>query len=165
MGSMTRKRFFTFLIVAVILTSAAAVYAAEGGPLQYQPLEPILPGSAVPNDAQFASYLNGAITVLITIGAMLAVLWFVIGGVEYMTSEAVGKKSDAVSRMQAALWGLLLLAGAVLILQTINPNLLNFNLGSLGAIGRGTSNNPSAPQNTQPGGTPVTGTQTQVYGY
>jgi len=100
------------------------------GRLEYAPLEPLTPNTQTyPN---IGSYLNAAFSALLTLGALFAVVTFTIGGVVYMTSDAIGKKSAAVDRMKASIWGLLLLAASVLILQTINPGLLNFDLGDIG---------------------------------
>lgn len=115
--------------------------------LQYVPLEPLTPNAATYPD--LASYLSTAYSVLLTLGALIAVITFTIGGVVYMTSDAVGKKSAAVERMKAAVWGLLLLAASYLILQTINPNLLNFNLSTLGQVNNTNTANPGE----NPGGT------------
>ena len=97
-----------------------------GGNCTYTLLEP-LPGSfpsQVGNDTQFYAYLNGIIMMLIILGAMLAVVRFSIGGIIYMTSDIAGNRSKAKSQMWACIWGLLLLISAVLILKTINPNLI-----------------------------------------
>src|SRR6185295_2515146 len=50
-----------------------------------------------------------------------------VGGVMYMVSDIVNVKSRARERMWAAMWGLILIVVAYLILYTINPQLVNFS--------------------------------------
>jgi|GEM_PF-1828818 hypothetical protein len=59
------------------------------------------------------------------IGGILAVLMIVIGGIYYSVSGAVDKKSEGKEMITSALLGLLILFGSYLILQTVNPVLLN----------------------------------------
>jgi cell wall-associated NlpC family hydrolase len=76
------------------------------------------------------SYLNPMITAFIGICAILAFVMIVIGGIEYMTSELPGNKSDGKDRITNAIFGLLLALGAWTILNTINPNLLNSDIST-----------------------------------
>jgi hypothetical protein len=91
--------------------------------LPYTPLEPI-PGQPTDSKANFCSLLNTLFTILIYLGGMLAVLFLVLGGITYMVSEVVDKRSAARERIKAALWGLLLLLMSWIILNTINPQLV-----------------------------------------
>lgn len=80
-----------------------------------------------PQDCQgFIDYVKAFIKVMIGLAGVLAVLFIVIGGFQYMSSDAVFKKQEGKKKITRALWGLLLVLGSVLILQTINPNILNF---------------------------------------
>jgi hypothetical protein len=91
--------------------------------LPYTPLEPI-PGQATGSNATFCSLLNTLFTVLIYLGGMLAVLFLVLGGITYMVSEVVDKRSMARDRIKGALLGLLLLLMSWIILNTVNPQLI-----------------------------------------
>jgi hypothetical protein len=91
--------------------------------LPYTPLEPI-PGQAAGSNATFCSLLNTLFTVLIYLGGMLAVLFLVLGGITYMVSEVVDKRSMARDRIKGALLGLLLLLMSWIILNTVNPQLI-----------------------------------------
>lgn len=62
---------------------------------------------------------------------MFAVLTIVVGGIMYMTTDVTETKGAAKERIMASFYGLLLLIASVLILNTINPDLLNFNLDKL----------------------------------
>lgn len=141
----------TFLVLGITFVVLPVMALAAN--LDYTPLEPLSPGTT--SYQNIGSYLNAAYSVLLTLGALFAVVTFTIGGVVYMTSDAVGVKSAAVERMKAALWGLLLLAASVLILQTINPDLLQFDLLQ-------TSITKFQGPNTNPGGG---GTQQQTTYY
>jgi hypothetical protein len=61
------------------------------------------------------------------VAASLAVLMIVIGGVQYIMSDSVTSKPAAKERMISAMVGLFLLIIIALILETINPNLLNLD--------------------------------------
>ena len=73
-------------------------------------------------------YLNLMIKLFIGICAVLAVIMIVMGGIEYMTSELPGMKSEGKERIRNAILGLILALGAWTLLDTINPNLLNTNI-------------------------------------
>lgn len=91
------------------------------GSLVYTPLEP-LPGQvANPN---FCNLITLLFKYLIYIGGMVAVLFLVLGGISYMVSDVVDKRARARERIQAAVWGLLLLLSTWIILNTINPELV-----------------------------------------
>jgi hypothetical protein len=80
------------------------------------------PGAFIANFYQYSLYIAG----------ILAFGIIVYGGIRYMTSAGnPSAASDAKEWIEAALLGLLLLAGAYFILAVINPQLLNLNLPSL----------------------------------
>jgi len=58
---------------------------------------------------------------------MLAVLRVITGGFKYMTTEAIGAKGDARETIQGAVFGLILLLGSWLILNTVNPQILDLS--------------------------------------
>jgi len=58
----------------------------------------------------------------------LAVIMIIWGGIQYMSTDAISGKSEAKNTIQNAIWGLLLAISAWLILNTINPDLVKFNL-------------------------------------
>ncbi len=94
--------------------------------LSYTPLEP-LPYGGSGTSISLGQYLFAAFKVLIVAGGLMAVLAFVIAGISYMVSDVVNQKEWARSRMQSAVWGLILLLASWLILDTINPQLLTFS--------------------------------------
>jgi hypothetical protein len=83
------------------------------------------PGGFVANFYQYA----------LMVGGILAFGVVVYGGVRYMISAGnPSGQSDAKEWIQAAIMGILLLAGAYFILKVINPNLVNLTLPTLTQI-------------------------------
>lgn len=76
--------------------------------------------------------IGGYLAIIFKIGiglaGVLAVVMLVVGGIQYMSTDAFSEKADGKSRMMNAIIGLLLVLGAWVILNTLNPNLLIFNL-------------------------------------
>ena len=64
----------------------------------------------------------------ISVAATLAVAMIIWAGIQYATTEAITGKSDAKSHWEGAIWGLVLLLSAYLILRTINIDLVRVNL-------------------------------------
>lgn len=96
----------------------------------YEPLSP-LPGTTASGTSTVSSlggYITGLYKIVIGISIVLAVVLFMVAGLEWMTAEAVGKKEDAIKRINAVLFGLLLTIGSWLFLNTINPNIITLNI-------------------------------------
>jgi len=86
-------------------------------------LEPsIAGGEANPSPG---SYFKNLYEIGVGLAGVLAVLFIVIGGLEYIASAAnPSAKESAKKRIWAAIGGLLLALASYLILQTINPALV-----------------------------------------
>lgn len=122
---------------------------------QYVPLAP-LPGttqgdcvtdkngnvSGCTTDIQ--TYLPGIFKLAIGIAGVLAVLMIIIGGVEYITTDAIQGKSEGKARIQNALWGLVLVLVSWILLYTINPKLTVFNLNVEKTTVADTNNNSNS---------------------
>lgn len=94
----------------------------------YTPLT-VLPGTTnSEGQVTIDSYLPGIFNLTIGIAGVLAVLMILIGGVEYITTDAIQGKSDGKARIQNALWGLILVLVSWILLYTINPKLTVFDL-------------------------------------
>jgi len=96
---------------------------------KYVPLAP-LPGTTYDGtgNTDLQKYLPGAFNLLIGLSLVLAVLMIIFGGVQYMSTDAVFGKKEGKERITAALLGLLIVLGAFLLLQTIDTNLVNFQI-------------------------------------
>lgn len=73
-------------------------------------------------------YLPGMFKLLIGLSAVAAVLNIVIGGFQYMSSDAIQSKGAGRERVKNSIYGLILVIGAWIILNEINPKLLSLNL-------------------------------------
>ena len=99
----------------------AAVTCPEGSYCLLEPLPGV--GSSIDPSTGFGDYANKLIRLLIGAAGALAVVMIVIGGIQYMSSDAVGEKSSGKETMQNALIGLGLALTSYLLLYTINPQL------------------------------------------
>lgn len=76
----------------------------------------------------FSNYVNLIYALSISAAALLAVIKIIIAGVKYMLTDVVTSKGDAIKEIKGALFGLLLIISAVLILTVINPQLIKSTL-------------------------------------
>ncbi|HUO50386.1 MAG TPA: hypothetical protein VMU25_02375 [Candidatus Paceibacterota bacterium] len=114
---------------------------------QFQPLTstnnaPSLSGFFTNGD--LVGFFNSAFTLALSLGAILAVLRIAYAGWKYMSTDAFGQKTDAKEMIKNALIGLLLLLGIWIILNQINPDLLNLNI--LRDIGGGSQTQTQSTQ-------------------
>lgn len=100
--------------------------------IEYHPLEGNVFNSfidAAPSGTDpLGMFLAQAFQFGLAIAAALAVIMIVWGGVEIMLSESLFKKEDGKKKVWDAIWGLLLALVSWLILYTINPDILHFQL-------------------------------------
>jgi hypothetical protein len=151
---------FTFADSTASLPGGGSSQNTNPDKYQYKLLAPLpgLVGDRVNIANGLGSYLNNLYTAGIAIATGLAVLMIVIGGIQYVSSDAIGGKSDGKQRIQDAIIGLLLAFMSYLLLNTLNPDLLNndlkleetgvsnVSLKSSGNVG-GMVNVPNTPQN------------------
>ncbi|MEK7151901.1 MAG: hypothetical protein AAB773_00540 [Patescibacteria group bacterium] len=117
----TRSQIVSLVISALSLFVLSAVYAHAAL------LEPSIGGGNA--NISPGDYFNNIYRLMVGITGVLAVIMIVVGGLEYIASAAnPSAKASAKNRIWAAIGGLLLALSSYLILQTINPNLVNFNL-------------------------------------
>jgi hypothetical protein len=84
--------------------------------------------SGVPEGASLAPYLNAFYRLGIAIAILLAVVLFVYNGVRYMTSDVIGSKEESKKAFIGIVGGLVLIFASYIILNAINPALVNFKL-------------------------------------
>lgn len=80
-----------------------------------------------PSNVSLAQFFNTLFKTAIVVGAMLAVMRLGYAGFMYMTTDLPGAKGNARSIISQALLGLLLLLSVWLILNQINPDILNLD--------------------------------------
>lgn len=95
----------------------------------YQTLEPIsgFVGTNV-NTGDLSGYLNSMFKLGIALAVGLAVVMIILGGIQYMSTDAIGKKEDGKKRITAAIVGLLVALGSYMLLNTLSPDLLSTKL-------------------------------------
>lgn len=104
-----------------------------------------LPGlTFVDSNMGVGQYINIIIRVAIGILTAIAVVVFIVIGIQYMTVGSVTGKIDARKKMLNVLLGLLVALGMFVILSTINPNLLNLepNIEDVSLTALGDDNAP-----------------------
>ncbi|HEU0085539.1 MAG TPA: pilin [Candidatus Paceibacterota bacterium] len=102
----------------------------------YTPLAPLpgLPGGVsfetdkTKNPCAFGQYMAIIFRLVIGISAVLAMVMIVYGGIEYMTSGSVSEKQGGKETITNAILGIVIALGAWLLLNTLNPALLNICL-------------------------------------
>ena len=126
MSNMKKFALYSLVFAIFILfTSQTSLFAQTG----YELLAP-LPGVEMDAEGKTtpSPYIRGIFALLIGIAGVLAVIMLIVGGIKYMSTDAFSGKSEAKNTIQNAIGGLLLALGAWIILYTINPGLVNFNL-------------------------------------
>lgn len=115
--------FFLFSLF-LIPYSAPALAGTDYKLLQKLPLSG---GSTDVESTTATQYISGIFNLTIAIAGVLAVIKIIVGGIQYMSTDAFGGKNEAKNTIQNAVWGLALALSAWLILHTINPDLVKFN--------------------------------------
>ncbi len=128
MAKMRNKLFVLTLLLLILLTGASFVLAQE------KPLEvvyPTVPGAATPIDTKtpLPDYVKYVFNLSLMLAGVIALAATVYGGTRYLTSAgSPARISDAKSQIFAGLLGLIILLSSYVILNTLNPKLLFFNI-------------------------------------
>lgn len=121
------KKIGIFIIFATLLLPTVVALAQETD-LSYTVLAPLPGVGEGDGKTTLETYIPAIFKLAIGLSAVAAVLMIVLGGFQYISSDALMKKSEGRERIKNAVFGLVLVISAWLILNTINPNLLNINL-------------------------------------
>ena len=146
---LTMKKVLLSLFLAILFFWASFVTAQTDVVL----LSP-LPGTG--GSTNFDTYAPVLFNLAIGIAGVLAVIMMIVGGLQYMSTDAMSGKTEGKERITAALGGLALALIAFILLQTINTGLVNFNLpvlrfGVTRATIPGTGMRSTVPGDLQPG--------------
>lgn len=117
---MNKKYYLILIILAAI--SAYAIPYINALAIDYKLSVPI-PGESgiMPEPPQYILML---FRFGLTIAGLLALGMIIFGAIQYTTSAGnVSRQQDAKDRITSAIYGIILLVGATLILTTINPDL------------------------------------------
>ncbi len=128
----TIKIFIIFVLFAGFVNNVFAFIstvpgASTGEGVKYNLIQP-LPG--VQSVAGFPDYVKKIIPFILGLAAVIAVIKIVWAGIKYATS--LGNDStikEAKEDITQAILGLVLAISSYLILNTINPDLVNLNFG------------------------------------
>jgi len=120
-----------FLKISIIILTLTVMMFSAGITLAepYILLEPIGELTQVDTSQPFAQYVGGLLKFLVGFAAISAVVMIVVWGIIYASST--GKEatiSNAKEGITAAILGLILALMSVLILFTINPDLVNLKI-------------------------------------
>ncbi|MDA1334909.1 MAG: pilin [bacterium] len=117
-----KKYIFTIIL---FLTQPSVVF----GETSYKLAAPIPGGgSEIPIDGGFIQYVEFLFPFMLSVAAIAALVMFVYGGIEYMTAGGSDRVSRAKGTITSALAGLMIAVFSVLILETINPELIKLEL-------------------------------------
>ena len=120
------KKVFYVLILFSTIGFFNNVLAANI--IDYKPLVTIPTVTTAGEPIDFDTYITKAYTFSIALSFAIAVVMLVIAGFQYFGSESFTKKEDGKNRIWAVIQGLLLIITAYIILNTINPDLVNSKL-------------------------------------
>ena len=121
----TRKKVFAFVLLSGCFALFTTVLALEAWPPSPMPPDHI----GVTKDTNIGQFIRYLYEWGIALGGIATFISFVIAGFQYITSVGNPQSmNDAIDRIKSALFGLVMLLSAVVLLNTINPELTKFHL-------------------------------------
>ncbi|HRH26976.1 MAG TPA: pilin [Parcubacteria group bacterium] len=149
----TRIQKILFIIPIITFLFFVSVSFAQNTQ-NYSVLQP-LPGigdgqGTTGREITLSQYLPAVFNLAVGVSIALAFIFITIGGITYATSDSFSGKEDGRNYIKNAVTGLLLVIGSYVILYTINPQILNFNVTFLAAPAQ--QNNPTVTGVTTPFG-------------
>ncbi|MFZ2522873.1 MAG: pilin [Minisyncoccia bacterium] len=121
---MKKSSYKKILLLCIIFFGSYSEALAQTG--EYVTLVDSLPG--IEGSTNINEYIPAAITLAITVAAVLAFAYITFGGIMYATTDAISNKSKGKEYITNAIYGLLLVIGAWAILNTLNPETVKINL-------------------------------------
>ena len=122
------KYFFPSVMFLVLILTPLSLGAETYAPLTTIPAFKEAAGAA--ETGNFAQFINVLYRMSIGLASALAVLVIVWAGIQYSVSVAVGTKENMRHRITMALGGLVLLIGAYMLLEVVNPQLTELKVGN-----------------------------------
>lgn len=131
------KKVLSLILVsfALLAINALPIWVLSAN---YQLLEPsiiidkggVQPGTYAGTGEVYGleEYLQTAYIVMFVLVITAVVFWFIIGGLEYILSDLPSVKLGGKAKLIKALLGLAIALSSYLLLNLINPKLLEFNL-------------------------------------
>ena len=135
-----KSKILVLFLLLFLFLGASFVFAQKSLEVTY----PKIPGALTPITTKTAlpDYIRYIFQLSLFVGALIAFGSFIYGGVRYLISGgSPSAQKDAQSQMSAGILGLIILISAYLILNTINPQLVAFEV----SLPPGAPTGPSAP--------------------
>ena len=124
--NLAKKIVFLLLITTCFVLPYVAVAQTPPPARDYVMLQPLPNTTTAGSEAvDINKYLPGIFQLAIGLSGALAVIMIIMGGLKYMTSDAISSKKAGADQIRNAVYGLLLALGAYMILYTINPRLVS----------------------------------------
>ena len=115
------------IILTIFFSVFSLVYAVD----DYAVLAP-LPGTYTTTNGtsttNLTTYIPNMFRLVMGIAGVLAFIMITYGGFIYATSDAIQEKGEGRGYIENAVYGLILVLGAVVLLNTINPKIMNFDI-------------------------------------
>ncbi len=119
-----KKIIFLYLIIMVMVFGSVLFVHAQTSTVPSSTPDLQLP-EFTHESSSIASMINKIYIYALSIAGVLAIVMIVYGGISYALDPGnAAKQGEAKEIMQSAIWGIVLLAGAYVILKTINPDLV-----------------------------------------
>lgn len=121
------------LFVLAFFVLPVSVHAA----IQYSPMI-LIPGMNTSGATSLPVLINSIYVLAIAVGAIFAVIKIALAGVKYSMDDVITSKQAAKDDIKGVLMGLAILLIPFIVLNTINPDLVNMNvLTSMSRMGQG----------------------------
>jgi hypothetical protein len=104
-----KSSLILILAVSVFIAGTAIVQAVES------------------SSGGISGHINNFYNTAIILGGVAAILVIITGGLMWATSGAIDQKNRGRDLITSAIWGLVLLLGAYIILNTVNPELTDLS--------------------------------------
>lgn len=120
------KNYFFNLATVIYTVAILPGIALANGP-HYVPLTKGLENKVVLGGG-VVDFINYLLLISVGVASILAVIMITIGGFSYMTSESVFRLGESKEKIVDAIIGLLIVLLAVLLLYTINEDIVSLRI-------------------------------------
>ena len=133
---MNKTRALAIASASIVTLFAGWATVASAQTTEYVPLTTVPGLFKQGSSTNPVTIIKGIYGLAIGIGSVIATVMLIIAGFEYMYQESITGKSQAKERITNAFLGLLVILGSYILLRTINPALVDFNLTLQGGSNR-----------------------------
>ena len=121
-----KTTFILIMVLGILFSISYSDVLAQ----DYVSLSP-LPGTETVDTSDPSTYFQTIFILFVSIISILAVIRLMLCGFQYMTSEAISSKENAKNCIWTVIFGIFIILLSVLVLQTINPQLIEINFDTL----------------------------------